>query len=310
MPTEEYFKLGILGWPLGYSLSPGMHERALAAAGLKGEYREYPVKPEDLWGWLEQVPTLGLSGFNVTMPYKKSVFAWIVGQGNGKLGRPEAWLRLPEAAPLVISESPDAAIGAVNTVVMDRGKPVGYNTDGEGFLRPLIEPPRSLDLTGWHVLLLGAGGAAEAVAISLALQTKVGRLTIWNRHPDRAKVLAETVNQLRRNDRFAQSVDRVDSLPVQECQLVVNATPVGMNGPGEKLVDSKQLKEGQWVYDLVYEPRETRLIRAARERGCRVITGDEMLAGQGVASFELWTGVKGMLPVMQEALDEHFRRPR
>ena len=289
---KAYWKLGILGWPLGYSLSPLMHERALAAASLKGEYREYPVKPEELWGWLEQVPTLQLSGFNVTMPYKKSVFAWIVGQGNGRLGRPEA---------------PDGAIGAINTVVMEKGRPVGYNTDGEGFLRSLLEPPRRLDLTGWHVLLLGAGGAAEAIAISLALQTKIGRLTLWNRHPDRAVVLAETVNKLRRADGFAQVIERLDSLPVGECQLLVNATPVGMDGPNERLVDSKQLKQGQWVYDLVYEPRETVLIRTARERGCRVITGDEMLAGQGAAAFELWTGVKGMLPVMREVLDEYFR---
>jgi len=281
-----------LGWPLGYSLSPLIHERALERAGLKGEYREYPVQPEELWSWLEQVPALRLSGFNVTMPYKKSVFAWLVGQGMGRLGRPE---------------SPEAAIGAINTVVMEEGRPVGYNTDGEGFLRPLLESPRRLDLTGWHVLLLGAGGAAEAIAISLVLQTKVGRLTIWNRHPDRAKELAQRLNPLRRGGNFAFAAETLGALPVEECQLLVNATPVGMDGPNEKLVDSARLRQGQWVYDLVYEPRETVLIRAARQRGCQVITGDEMLAGQGAAAFELWTGVKGMLPVMREALDEHFR---
>lgn len=305
--TDKYWKLGIIGWPLGYSLSPLIHERALEHAGLKGEYREYPVKPEELWGWLEQVPALRLSGFNITMPYKKSVFAWLVGQGMGRLGRPESWLRPSEAAPVVISESPEAAIGAINTVVMEQGRPVGYNTDGEGFLRPLLELPRCLDLTGWHVLLLGAGGAAEAIAISLALQTKAGRLTIWNRHPDRAKELAQKLNPLRRGGNFAFAAKTLSALPVEECQLLVNATPVGMNGPNEKLVDSARLRKGQWVYDLVYEPRETVLIRAARQRGCQVITGDEMLAGQGAAAFELWTGVKGMLPVMREALDEHFR---
>ncbi|MBI3333360.1 MAG: shikimate dehydrogenase [Candidatus Omnitrophica bacterium] len=293
---KKFWRLGILGWPLGYSLSPLVHEQALKTAGLRGEYREYPVKPEDLWDWLGQVPALRLCGFNVTMPYKKSVFAWLVGEGEGRLG---------------LAEVPEGAIGAINTVVMDnKERPVGYNTDGEGFLRPLLDPPRSLDLKGWHVLLLGAGGAAEAISVSLSVRTKVERLTIWNRNLDRARALAETANRWRGGRgaaHFAQVGERLESLPVGECQLLVNATPVGMDGPGERLVDSGKLHQGQWVYDLVYGPRETALIRAARRQGCRVITGDEMLAGQGAASFELWTGVKGMLPVMREALDEHFR---
>ena len=297
-------KLGILGYPLGYSLSPLIHRRALAHAGLEGEYRECPVGPEDLWGWLGQVKELGLAGFNVTMPYKKSVFAWVVGEGAGRLGRQEA---------------ADGAIGAINTVVMDSGRPIGYNTDGIGFLRTLIDKPRALDIGGWHVVLLGAGGAAQAIAVTLAMETKIGRLTIWSRHPVRAKELSDRVNGLRsggRGSRFSETVEDLETLPVQQCQLLVNATPVGMTPPPrsgggvkgkrERLVDLDRLHGGQVVYDLVYEPRDTELICGARERGCRVVTGDEMLAGQAAVSFQLWTGVKGMLPVMRQALDDYF----
>lgn len=293
--APKYFKLGILGYPLGYSLSPLIHTRALEAANLKGEYREYPVSPEDLWDWLAHVNDAGLTGFNVTMPYKKSVFAWIVGQGQGELGR---------------IESADRQIGAINTVVLDRGRPIGYNTDGEGFLRTLTEPPRSLNVSGWHVLLLGAGGAAQAIAATLALRTKVKRLTIWNRHPEQARRLVAQIQEIRseygRPADFVESMEKLETLPVGECQLVINATSVGMKGQSQRLIDPAQLHKDQIVYDIVYEPRETALIQAARKKGCQVVTGDEMLAGQAAASFYLWTGVNGMLSVMRKALDDHF----
>ena len=293
--SARYWKLGILGWPLGYSLSPLMHAAALKACGLEGEYKEYPVQPDDLWGWLEKVNDLGLSGFNVTMPYKKSVFAWVISSGGGRLGR---------------LESIDRVIGALNTIVIEDGRPVGYNTDGEGFLRTLVEPPRALDLTDKHALLLGAGGAAQAIAVTLALKGKLGKLTIWNRHPDKAESLAVIVKalvQVGRSKVKAAAVPDLRSKPIELFDLIINATPAGMKGHEEKLINTDRLKRGQIVYDLVYEPRETALAREARIRGCDVITGDEMLAGQGAAAFELWTGVKGMLPVMRKALDEHLR---
>lgn len=294
--SSRYWKLGILGWPLGYSLSPLIHERALARAGLEGEYREYPVSPEGLWEWLSRVGELRLAGFNVTMPYKKSVFAWLVGEGRGRLGRLEAL---------------DRRIGAINTVVIDEsGRPIGYNTDGEGFLRALVEPPRSLDLAGWHVLLLGAGGAAQAIAAVLGLKGRLRRLTLWSRRPAAARELVELVEgacvEGEVKPPAVEAVEELRQAPVEECQMVINATPVGMPGQSGPLLDPDRLRAGQWVYELVYQPRETPLVQRARQAGCRVVTGEEMLAGQAAASFELWTGVKGMLPVMRQALDEHF----
>ena len=291
---SKVWKLGIVGWPLGYSLSPKMHNAALKAAGLQGEYREYPVPAEGLWMWLSRVTELGLDGFNVTMPYKKSVFSWVIGEWKGQLGR---------------LEELSGVIGALNTVVMRDGHPYGYNTDGEGFLQTLTQPPRSLDLSGWHVVLLGAGGAAQAIAVALALRTRVKRLTLWNRHLSGAEKLRQLLEPLQAQGRTRVEVEvreELDELPLAECQMVVQATPAGMKGQRDLALDYSRLRQGQTVYDIVYEPRETRLIQEARRRGCTVVTGDEMLAGQGAAAFEIWTGVKGMLPVMKQALDGDF----
>ncbi len=274
-----------MGWPLGYSLSPLMHERALAAAGLRGEYKEYPVKPEGVWDWFHR-EGLQLDGFNVTMPHKPAAANWCAVQGN-------------------VKDRVATCMDAVNTVVVAEGKARGHNTDGEGFLLPLRE--RQMDLSGWSVVLLGAGGTARAIAVALAYQPGIKKLVIWNRHLERAQGAVERANLVRREQgygSFAEAVSEIDSLPLRECHLLVNATPAGMKGEVELPIDFNQLHSAQVVYDIVYEPRQTSLIRAARGRGCQVVTGDEMLAGQGAASFELWTGVKGMLPVMRKALEE------
>lgn len=290
-PFIKYWKLGIIGWPLGYSLSPLMHERALKAAGFAGRYQEYPVRPEELPIWLDRVNELGLDGFNVTMPHKIGVWDWVV--SHGRLGHPQR----------------DAAIGALNTVAMKEGRPTGYNTDGEGFLRPLVEAPRSLDLSGWCVVVLGAGGAARAIVATLALQTKVSRISLWNRDPVRARMLAQHANSLRGKEAdFARAEEKPERLPVSECQLLVNATSYGMHTSGQEplLVNAEQIHPGQVVYDIVYESRQTALIGVAQQRGAQVIRGEEMLAGQGAVAFEIWTGKKGMLPVMRRVLDDHF----
>ena len=284
---EKYWKLGILGYPLGYSLSPLIQERALKEAGLRGEYREYSVGPDEIWDWLNHLSDLGLDGFNVTMPYKRSIFAWLV--SSGEFGRSDR----------------DGPIGAINTIVMKDGHPIGYNTDGEGFLKSLMDPPRCMNLTGWDVVLLGAGGAAQAIAVTLALDTKIRRITIWNRDPVRAKALVSQVNVLRRSEDFGKAVEELSAVPIRTAQLVVNATPIGMDPGDILLVKPEDLTGRQVVYDIVYKPRETELIRTARSKECPVVTGDEMLAGQGAAAFELWTGKKGMLPVMRQALNDY-----
>ncbi len=289
MPNT-FCKLGIIGWPLGYSLSPVMQEAALKSIGLEGEYKEYPVKFGELDSWLKkEAPKL--AGFNVTMPYKSQL--WDKVRKIGRLGNPQQ----------------DDIIGALNTVVVEEGRLIGYNTDGEGFLAPLTD--RHLDLTGWRVILLGSGGAARAIAVALALKTKISQLTIWNRDPNltRARHLMENVNRLRGANDFAHATDDIQGLGIQEAKLLINATPVGMEGKGDFVFAAEKLPPELVVYDLVYEPRKTELIQIAKRRGCPVITGDEMLAAQGAAAFELFVGQPGVgakvYPVMKKALEEH-----
>ncbi len=282
----KFWKLGIIGWPLGYSLSPKMHTAALKAAGLEGEYKEYKVKPEELEGWLEtEAPKL--DGFNVTMPHKEAVFRWL--ECAGKLGKPEQI----------------ACIRAVNTVKMEGDHLTGWDTDGEGFLAPFSDV---MDLTDRRVLLLGAGGAARAIAISLASVAKIRTLKVWNRHAVKAEELAGLVDDLRVSCE-TRAVEDLSDPETGAVDLLVNATPMGMSGkegmPQEVL---SHLRAGQMVCDIVYDPRETKLVREARKRGCRVITGDRMLVAQGAVAFEIWSGVPAarVLPAMRKALDEHF----
>lgn len=286
MSSAKYLKLGIIGWPLGYSLSPLMHNAALKAAGLQGEYKEYPVKPEDLESWLEtEAPKL--DGFNVTMPHKEEVFRWIVLRG-----------KIDPFAQLA---------GAVNTVAVKQGAFSGYNSDGEGFWAPL-KKHTALLLVKWQVLLLGAGGAARAIAAVLSLRGAAREIAVWSRTFQSAERLVEETKKAR-GDMPASAVKDMGSIPVEKFDLIINATPSGMEGEGSvPMTVTNCLRRGQVVYDIVYEPKETGLILAARNAGCKVITGDEMLAAQGAAAFEIWTKVPAtkMLPAMKKALDEHF----
>lgn len=264
-------KLGIIGGEgvEKYSLSPVMHTAALKACGLKGEYRAIPVKPEGLESWLG-IEAPKLDGFNVTMPHKEAVYRWL--KENGRIG----------------SDIADS-IGAVNTVkvVEEKGvrRLVGYNTDGRGFFDTVGDQNA---LRGKSVLLLGAGGAAKAIAVWLAEATQIGSLKIWNRHLERAEELAQKVNTLQTHCR-AVAVKDLRAVPIEQMSLIVNATPLGMHKHEESPLDFSRLRKGQAVYDIVYEPRETRLIAIARKHGCKVIRGDEMLAAQGAEAFDIWT---------------------
>lgn len=295
--SEKFWKLGIIGWPLGYSLSPIMQEAALRAAGLQGEYKEYPVEPEDLERWLEiDAPRLRLDGFNVTMPHKEAVYRWIC--ANGKIQ--SEFLHLVEKTR------------ALNTVeVKKSGKLCGENTDGLGFVAALLSIGLKLDqLRGKKVFLLGAGGAAQTIAVYLAWEG-ISRLVIWNQHQSRAEMLAERIRDAHFSCSPYVSVTQEMCSSVREADIVINATPLGMEGysevPAEVIegVSSRHL-----ICDIVYDPRETMLIRMARKRNCLVMTGDAMLIGQGAVAFEFWTGIRSdsVWRPMQKALDEHFAK--
>lgn len=296
------WKLGVLGGPsVGrYSLSPLMHRVALEAAGLEGVYEPHPASPERLGAWLEETGAV-LDGFSVTMPHKEAVFEWVRRQGRfgqaGTVQTPE-WVR---------------AIGAVNTVKMEAGRPVGYNTDGPGFLRAL---DLKQDCEGKSVFLLGAGGAAQAIALALVGAGRVGRLTVWNRSFERAERLGEQLRPLHagRGDEV-QAVRLPEDVPIETVDLLVNATPLGMEAE-PPVVDVDRLRTEAVVCDIVYTPPETPLLRAARGRVRKAVGGSEMLAAQGAEAFRIWTGRdraldgRPIFSVMKQALDDHFASGR
>lgn len=292
--SPRAWKLGILGYPLGYSLSPCLHQAAfdaLAGDGIRGTYVEYPVPPESLEPWLhEQVAALGLDGFNVTMPHKEAVFAWL--RARGRLRNPE-----------------DEWIGAVNTVTIQDGVWWGSNTDAQGFLDALAQPGvrerlgSRFRLEGARAVLLGAGGSARAIAHALIWHKRISELVLWNRHRPRAEVLAANIEQLCRQGAgrscAVRLVDQVLADDLNDAALLVNTAPVS----DELLVEPELLGPGLVVYDLVYHPPWTALLRAAKRRGAAVVSGLDMLTSQAALAFHAWVNPRATVrPAMLEAL--------
>lgn len=271
--------VGVIGWPVRHSLSPAMHNAAFAEMGLNWVYVPFEVTTERLGEAVGGVRGLQLQGLNVTVPHKEGV-ARLVDE-------------LDEAA---------AALGAVNTVHNVGGLLRGYNTDGPGFLRSLAEAGETAE--GRAVAILGAGGSARAVACAVAGQG-AGRLALVNRTVSRAEEVAALVQ--RRFD-LAVLTCGLDSAQAQgavrEADLVVDCTPTGMHPHSEDppVVPAAWLREGQCVVDLVYTPRETSLLRAARAAGARVVEGVGMLVHQGAIALEQWTGRPAPVATMREAL--------
>jgi shikimate dehydrogenase len=269
---------GVIGDPVSHTLSPAMHNAAIASLGLDYVYLAFQVKSAGLGAAVQGMRALGIRGLNVTVPHKVAVQPF-----------------LDELDPLAQD------IGAVNTIVNDNGKLKGYNTDAGGFLQSLSAA--GFAPLGKKVVLLGAGGAARAIGFALAQSG--AHITVLNRK-----------SRLEQGILLAQHLERVSKARVQALELseaslksalarahlLVNATSVGMApGTEETPVPSQLLKPGLTVFDVVYSPLETRLLRDATARGCTVISGLEMLVRQGALAFELWTGQEAPLDVMRQA---------
>jgi shikimate dehydrogenase len=268
----------ILGYPLKHSLSPVFQQAAFDHYGLDARYEAWEVPPEELVDTVARLKSTKILGANVTVPHKIAVM------------------------PLLDSvEDTARGIGAVNTVVKREGVLVGHNTDVVGFLRGLQEEG-GFDPKGRNALLLGAGGAARAVAFGL-LEAGVSRLVIVNRGAERAQQLAqELVTSFGPRVEARPWEDRAESM--KGCQLAVNATTLGMlHGPaeGETALNAVDISEGALIYDLVYNPLETPLLREARRAGAGVVGGLTMLIYQGAAAFEMWTGRSAPVEIMFQA---------
>ena len=272
-------QLGILGYPLTHSLSPVMHQAALDWHSLPVRYNAWSTPPRSLAGAVEGLRNNGYLGANVTIPYKEAVVSI--------LDRADQWGRV---------------VGAVNTIVKDRDRLVGHNTDSDGFIRSLKEAAGFVP-KGRRVLMLGAGGAARAAAFGLAKE-RVASLTIANRTAERARSLSDAL------ERTAKDVSTVpmesDQLrqAAADADLIVNCTSVGMShggAEGETLLDADMVPPGALVYDMVYALPETPLLREARKAGAATLGGLWMLVYQGAAAFELWIGKDAPVDVMFEA---------
>ncbi len=265
--------VGLFGYPVEHSLSPLMHNAAFAQLGLDYCYVTFLVKPDCLGDAVESIRALDLKGVNVTIPHKEKVM------------------------PFLDSISEEAAfIGAVNTIRNDGGTLTGYNTDGRGFMQSLSEA--GIDVSDKRVLVVGTGGASRAIGYYLC--TAASELCLYDAVTEKAEQLAQHLNFLRDNVRVIDSAVFREGRFFSGLDIIINATPLGLNVNDPVPVDVALLTSSHTVCDLIY--KETPLLRKASELGCRTIDGLGMLLWQGIFAFELWTGKTPSVDVMRNAL--------
>ena len=278
--TQVY---ALIGDPVEHSLSPLIHNLAFQSLKLNCVYLTFHVRIHELDKAIKGIKALGVSGFNVTVPHKVAILSF-----------------MDEIRPSA------SVIGAINTVVNDDGKLVGYNTDGQGALAALLN--EGANPKGKRVVLLGAGGAARAIAFTLT--PIVDKLIILNRTGSKASILAKQLEK-----RFRKEVEgkilssKKLSNELDDTDILINSTSVGMYpNVDESLVDRKMIRSDMTVFDIVYNPLETKLIKEAKASGAKTVGGAKMLVYQGALSFEIWTGkkppIEKMLKVVIEKLKE------
>ena len=267
---------GVIGDPIEHTLSPTMHNAAFNHLKLDFIFLAFRVKAAQLENAMRGMRGLGIRGLNVTMPDKNAVIKY-----------------LDVVDPTV------KFLGSANTILNDDGRLLGFNTDGVGALKALRE--NGVELDGKKLLLLGAGGAAKAIAFSIAKE--VGELVILNRVSEKAKELAEALSVTYGKKVVGEALSpSVIQKSLQDADILINATSVGMHPHvSQSLVAPQWLKPDLTVMDIVYNPVETKLAKDAKAAGAHVISGVEMLLYQGAASFEIWTGRSAPIEVMRKA---------
>ena len=271
----------VIGWPVAHSRSPLIHGYWLKLYGIDGSYGREAVAPEDLAGFIERLSSLGYVGCNVTLPHKEAVYGLVE-----------------------VQDLTTRRIEAVNTVYVEGGRLLGFNSDAYGFVASLRSVLPDWQASGTSVLVLGAGGAARAIIAGL-LAEGVSHVTIANRTEARGRALAR---------HFGNNVSAVAwaSIPerLPDCHLVVNTTLLGMAGQPPLEIDLDGLPPGAAVADIVYVPLETDLLRQARARGHRVVDGLGMLLHQAVPGFEVWFGVRPeVTPQLRAMIEADLAEP-
>jgi shikimate dehydrogenase len=266
-------KYAIIGYPVEQSLSPAMHEAAFRALGLDAEYQRIPIQMSDLAGGVEFLQQNGYNGWNVTYPLKEQMISF-----------------LDTITPIALD------IGAVNTVKVLDGSLQGHNTDGEGFIESLST--KGYAFRNKKAVILGAGGAAKAIAVALA-QREVG-LHILNRTEHKAKRLAKHISALGGKASWG-ILDSGEWL--KSVDLLIQTTPIGMKGE-EYFFNLRGINSSSWVIDLIYHPVVTPFLSEAATYGCRTMNGLEMLLYQGALAWRFWLNMEAPISVMRKALLE------
>ena len=273
--------VGLIGHPVEHSFSPPMHNAAFEELGMDYAYAAFDVDPANLKSAIEGAESLNIKGFNVTIPHKIEVMKYLD--------------ELDGVARL---------IGAVNTIDFKNMK--GYNTDGIGAVRAIEEVT---SIKNKNVVIAGAGGASRAISFYIA-KYGADSLTILNRNAEKAQKLAEDVSDSGLiSDVDAASIMEIDN-HVKNADILIDTTPVGMDPhiDDEAIVKAENMHEDLVVFDAVYNPNETVLLKEAIKAGAKPVYGIKMLLYQGVESFEIWTGKKAPVDVMEKALKETLNK--
>jgi len=279
-------RLGVIGQPIAHSLSPEMQNAALAESKFKMRYARFEIAPDELQVALESLPRLDFVGVNLTVPHKVAALA-------------------------VVNEMDETAreIGAINTIKIEDGRLRGFNTDGKGFSRAIREE-FAVDLRDLRILVLGAGGAARAIAWQCAKEN-CERLVIANRDAEKAAALVDQLRSFFAGPRVLGPVARLQSIPLDDgalrfqtanTDLVVNATPLGLNRNDSAPIPARLLAPHLMIYDTVYSSGPTALVSGAIDAGARVANGLSMLLHQGALAFEIWFDQAAPLAAMRKAL--------
>jgi shikimate dehydrogenase len=265
-----------IGDPIEHSFSPQIHNAAFQHLKLNYTYVAFRVPEKNLKDALTGIRALGIHGLNVTMPLKRSIIPYLDELDANAKG-----------------------IGAVNTVLNRKGKLIGYNTDGLGALSTL--KANDCYVGNKKILILGAGGASRAISYTLAKDTR--EIAVLNRTIERARELARDINRtFGEKTQHGRLDEETLEKELKDTDILINATPIGMHPYEDQTpVNRNFLRSDLTVFDLVYNPPETRLLREAKTIGAKTVNGIVMLVHQGAASFEIWTGRKASIDVMLRA---------
>lgn len=259
---------GLLGYPIKHSRSPHMHNTAFRKLGLDYAYLAFDIEEGNLQEGINAMRTFNAKGFNITMPLKERVIDYL-------------------------DEISDDAriIGSINTVLNNRGKLIGYNTDGRGFVKALEES--KVQYLDKKIVIIGAGGAGKAVGIQLAYEG-AKEIILMNRTFDKAKKIADRIHENIPTSK-ARALPLDESILKEELKdshIFINCTPVGMKDSIDQslVTDKSTLHKDLFVVDIIYDPLKTKLLTIAEEVGCKTMNGIGMMIYQGALAFKIWTG--------------------